>query len=608
MGKRKIRAKLAFVMQWKKFYPLVRFLGAVVIAVLVTKFPMNFIEGALYDARVRMSPPTAISNEIATVAIDSKTSSDLNHEPTFRDQTWLLNQILGDGPKNIIMLGDPTKWEGTPEEKQEFIKLQNPKLFFATDQIYGKLKFQAPFDALNLVSAPITRDNITFAGDKVTRRLIISFEDQLTLQALVAQTMGAKEKNLRGTSDTDGSKYSYIHFSPSGTFRPLSFIDVRDGRFPKGAFTGKTVIIGNDNNLNSEDYIQTPYSRDPLAMSRLEAHANIINTLLQNNGYVKAQSWLDFVFTLLVSYITVLVVWAARPARGIFILFTQAVTFFLISYLLFALFGVWINAIHPLVAIFVCYYFFIPYRLIVENKRSWEFQQKNRLLTQVEELKTNFISMMSHDLKTPIARIQGMAEIALNDSTKLAPHQKEALKTIMQSSEELNGFVGSILDLSRIEGKEMKLHKTSKDVNAVINEVIKKYEFSAKSKGITLKAELETLFSIRVDVDLIRQVIANLVENAIKYTAENTTVTVSSHEVGGQIIVTVEDQGRGIPQDEIDNIFLKFYRSREAKASSTKGSGLGLYLAKYFVELHNGQIAVESEPEKGSKFTVQLPL
>ncbi len=606
---------MKIVVKWKKFYPLVRFFGAVTIAWLITQFPLSFIEGALYDVRVRLSPPSKISEKIELVALDLKTMNALKQEPKVTDQTDLLKEIISDRPQAVIFMNDPAKWEGQPAEKINFVDYAKslPQLYFATDQIspvssYAQLKLPEPYDTLNLGSAPITRDNITFAGDKVTRRLLVSLEDESTLQYKLAQMAKGTIGNIRGRFEADGSEFTLIHFAPAGTFKPWSFIDVRDGRFPKGSFTGKIVLVGTDNVADTEDYILTPYSRDPLAMSRLEGQANIINTLIQNNGYKKIGSLWDLIFTAAVSYLTVLVVWSVRPVKGITLLMAQAAGFAAFSYLLFVIFGYWMNMTHPLIAIFVSYYFFIPYRLIVENKRGWEFEQKNKLLMQVEELKTNFMSMMSHDLKTPIARIQGMAEIALIDSERLAVNQKEALQTIIFSSEQLNGFIGSILDVSRIEDKAVKLHRTSRDINALIDEVVKKFEFLAQSKNIEFETQLEPLFSIKVDVELIRQALANLIENAIKYSKEGTKITICSKEENGRIQVQVKDQGRGIPQDEIDNVFLKFYRSKHVKETSIKGSGLGLYLAKYFVELHGGQINVESEFTKGSQFTIDLPV
>jgi len=608
--------RLKFVVRWKQFYPLVRFLGAVAIALALHRFPLYYLEGALYDGRMRLSPMPAISGNILTIAVDAKTLAALQGEPDSRDNTKIIEQMRAENPEAVMYMSDPAKWAGTSPDKtafaQEASRLTN--FFFTTEQIapmsqYAHLKLSKPFDNLSLASAPLTRDNITFAGDKVTRRALLAFEGQLLLQPILANLHNhiVNPMNYRGSYEFDGSIFNYIWFRPTGTYKPLSFVDIKDGRFPKGTFRNKIVIIGHDTQLDTDDYVMTPYSRHPLAMSRLEAQANVIDTLIANEGIVREPQMLNLLLTILVAYSTVLLVWRVRPAMGILMILSQAFGFCFAAYVLFAIFGVWVNMIHPLLAIFVSYYFFIPYRLIVENKRSWEYFQKNRLLVQVEELKTNFLSMMSHDLKTPIARIQGMAELALNEPAKLSTGQKDALKTIMRSSDELGRFIGSILDLSRIESKEVKLQKTSKDINTVLKEIIKKYEFNAHLRNITLVSKLDPLFSIKVDVDLIRQVFANLVENAIKYSPENSNIIVSSKEEDGKIRVSVIDNGAGIAKDEMENIFLKFYRSKAAKASPIKGSGLGLYLAKYFVDLHGGDITVESEPQKGSTFTVQLP-
>jgi signal transduction histidine kinase len=244
----------------------------------------------------------------------------------------------------------------------------------------------------------------------------------------------------------------------------------------------------------------------------------------------------------------------------------------------------------------------------VEARKSWELSQKNKLLTQVEELKNNFLSMMSHDLKTPLARIQGMADIALAKPQTLSSEQKDAIMTIKRSSEELTEFITNILDLSRVESQQIKLNLQPKDVNKILEEVISKYKYLADLKNIQIVTEFEPLFSVKVDTELMRQVFSNLLENAIKYSSENTKVLITTEEMNGMVVVQVADQGIGITENEIKNIFTKFYRAKNVKNSQIKGSGLGLYLAKYFVELHKGRINVESIPQQGSTFTVEIPM
>ncbi len=309
-----------------------------------------------------------------------------------------------------------------------------------------------------------------------------------------------------------------------------------------------------------------------------------------------------------VAAIIIYVVLAIKPTLALSVLLGTLSIFIFISMVLFSLFNVWVGMSHPLLAAFICYYFLIPYRLILENRRSWEYYQKNKILSQVEELKSNFLSMMSHDIKTPLARIQGMVDIIKRDTQPLADQQKQALDTINQSAKDLTSFISSLLDVGRVEGKGIQLHISSKDINGLLNEVIAKHEFLAKEKNIEIITEFEPLFSVKFDVELMRQVFSNLLENAIKYSPPDSKILVVTEEVNGEIMVQFSDQGIGISDSEISNIFMKFYRSKDVKNTPIKGTGVGLYLAKYFVELHKGRIEVESKPQQGSTFTVNLPM
>jgi signal transduction histidine kinase len=215
---------------------------------------------------------------------------------------------------------------------------------------------------------------------------------------------------------------------------------------------------------------------------------------------------------------------------------------------------------------------------------------------------------MSHDLKTPIARIQGMTEVITKDAVKLSSMQQEAVDTIRASANDLLQFMNSILNYAKVESQGVVLHKQAKDINDLVEDVIKRHEFLAKLKHIKIQSELEPLFSISVDPDLIRQVFSNLIENAIKYSPENSKVSIKTKEENDFICVDFSDEGPGIPEEEQQHLFLKFFRSKSVKNSNIKGFGLGLYLAKYFIELHKGHIIITSTPGKGSTFTVKLPI
>jgi len=215
---------------------------------------------------------------------------------------------------------------------------------------------------------------------------------------------------------------------------------------------------------------------------------------------------------------------------------------------------------------------------------------------------------MSHDLKTPIAHIQGMIEVILKGDVTLSTMQREAVDTIKSSSDDLLKFINSILQYGRIESQRVELNKQPKDINKLLQDVIKKHEFLAQVKKIKITTELEPLFPVQIDSDLMKQVFSNLIENAIKYSLEDSALMVKSREAGPKVFVEIIDNGIGIPEADLPNIFMKFYRSHNVKTSTIKGTGLGLYLAHYFVKLHKGEILVVSEAQKGSTFTVVLPL
>ncbi len=595
----------------------IRVVFALSIAFILNQFNFDFIESYLYDIRMRLKPVSQMSGHIQTIAIDPTTIDNLNRTPNAVDHLKLLQQIKAAGAKVVIYLVNPSEVVGSYDELVALAKAAEevPNFMIAISDVWPKSQEanfvpRPPFEKLRAVSAPYTSDLKLAAKDDVTRRMFTSFQGEVLMHPQVAALYNPavqNEKNIRGIFEFFASNQVFIDFRPTGTYPRTSFVNAMNGQFDHAAFKDNIILIGRDIQATVDDYVRTPFSREVIAMSFLEMHANMLDTIILNSAYVQTPSWLSLLITSLISMLTVYVVLAVKPTKGLIILGTAFVSFSLVCYLLFWLGGWWVDMSHPFLSIFVCYYFFIPYRLIIENRRSWEYLQKNRLLTQVEELKTNFLSMMSHDLKTPLARIRGMTDVALNDSQTLSGRQRDALQNVQKSCDELVEFISSVLNLGRVESKELQLHMTSKDPNQLLDEVIEKCEFAAKQKNIHIQREYETLFSFKMDVDLIRQVFSNLIENAIKYSPENSRVLISTEERDGLVIIQIADQGFGIPEDEIGHVFMKFYRSKSAKSSTIKGSGLGLYLAKYFVELHKGNINVDSSIGQGSTFTVELP-
>lgn len=601
----------------------VKVLLALGISFLVNQFDLFSFESWTYDMRVRLTPPTPISDHIRLIQIDQKTLKKMGGTPHIEAHSQLLNHLIEAKPKYIIYVSDLDEAKGTTQEKLRLAKSVKKfdnlyaiiNRYKANEKVMVKgqndvITLKPPLDKIKTENAFITIDDNKFSRDNVTRRVILKIYDKPYFFHTVAKDFN----HIKDPEDYQGafpflySYQSYIDFRPTGTYPTFSFADVYQQSLDQDNFKDKIVLIGNNTLADAKDYKLTPYSREVVAMPNLEVHANILDTLIQNTSPIPSHKSLTYWITAFISIITLLSVFNTRPVKGLVIILSTTILYLLTTYLSFFFFHYVLDVSHVLLTIFISYYFFIPYRLIQENRRSWEYQQHNRLLKQVEELKTNFLRMMSHDLKTPLARIQGMTDMVLNEKNRLSDQQSSALKSINKSSQELSLFIGSILDLSRIESNEVKLQLHSKDINALIRKVIGRCQFLAKEKNIQIFTELEPLFSLKFDEDLMHQVITNLIENAIKYSPENSKILVSSEEIDGKIIIQVADQGIGIDPEDRDHIFTKFYRSQNAKTSNISGSGLGLYLSKYFVNLHQGQIHVESEPKSGSTFTIELPM
>lgn len=588
---------------------------SLLIGFAISNLKLDYLEYYFFDLRQRSAPEAPLSQKIHLIFNDAKTIATLQGEPDYLKYSELIDKIESKNPRYVIFNIDPTTLNGSEKDKNTFIAtvLKFNNLIFTTEDLElkgetNRLKYPAPFQDFKLGSAPKTSDTKLFAKDNVTRRMLISYQDKKMLHYEVAESYNTHIQDInqvRGLFELLESYQTYIHFHPTGSFPRSSIADALES-LPE--LNDKIVIIGADNNKTFRDYISTPFSRDSVAMTTTEMHANMIETLINNHAPVQLHPWIQYLITILISVLTLHIVLTLKPAHGLLILTGAFIAVVIFAMVLYWPFGFLFQMANPLLAIFLCYYFFIPYRLIIENRRSWEYYQKHQILQQVEELKTNFISMMSHDLKTPIARILGMTDLILKDETTLSSNQREALDTIKQSSDDLLKFINAILQYGRIESANVQLNLQNKDVNSLLTDVIKKHEFLAKLKKIQILTELEPLFPIEIDPELIKQVFSNLLENAIKYSHEDTKILITSEEKNNKVVLQFADQGPGIPGDELSNIFMKFFRSKEAKTSTIKGSGLGLYLAKYFTEIHQGNIFVESSLGKGSTFIVELPL
>lgn len=239
-----------------------------------------------------------------------------------------------------------------------------------------------------------------------------------------------------------------------------------------------------------------------------------------------------------------------------------------------------------------------------------ELAKKNVQLEKLNEEKNKFLGMAAHDLRNPLSTIQGFSEYILEETENiLSSRHKEFLSIIMSSSEFMLQLVNDLLDISQIESGKLELRKKLTDITKFISQNISLNKYWAERKHINLEfIRAENLPEVIMDDQKMDQVLNNLISNAIKYSPSNTTIQVKLESKNNSVLISVKDEGQGIPEEELDKLFKPFSKTSVKSTAGEKSTGLGLVIARKIVDGHNGKIWVESKVGKGSTFYVELPV
>ena len=243
-----------------------------------------------------------------------------------------------------------------------------------------------------------------------------------------------------------------------------------------------------------------------------------------------------------------------------------------------------------------------------------KLKEANKKLRKLDKAKSEFISIASHQLRTPLTAIKGYLSMIAEGSYGEVPEKaKEKMESVLGSSERLIGLVNDLLNVSRIESGKIEMNFNKIDIEEFIKDSVKELQIVAEEEGLYLNYEVENGLTAAIDEERMRQVILNIIDNAIKYTADGgITITGKKQELKSgkdSALIKIKDTGEGMTQKDIDNIFDSFSRGSAGDLMHTEGAGLGLYIAKKFVDMHNGSIWIESEGKgKGTCFFIELPL
>ncbi|WP_400159834.1 sensor histidine kinase [Arthrobacter sp. BPSS-3] len=227
-------------------------------------------------------------------------------------------------------------------------------------------------------------------------------------------------------------------------------------------------------------------------------------------------------------------------------------------------------------------------------------------ITRTEEIRNDFVANVSHELKTPVGAISLLAE-----ALEASPDDEEAVrrfaKRMHKESTRLAALVQDIIELSRLQGANVAQAAHPVDINTVVAEAVDRSQLPAESKNIDIVVGGRTDAMVYGDQDLLVTALRNLIDNAIRYSPENTRVGVGVRSRDGLVSVSVTDQGEGLSPEDQERVFERFYRVDSARSRHTGGTGLGLSIVKHVMANHGGEVTLWSQPGQGSTFTLRLP-
>jgi signal transduction histidine kinase len=236
------------------------------------------------------------------------------------------------------------------------------------------------------------------------------------------------------------------------------------------------------------------------------------------------------------------------------------------------------------------------------------FNKMSAELAEVERVRKDLIANVSHELRTPIAALQAVLENLIDG---IEPPEAETLQTMLQQVERLGRLVTQLLDLSKLESGAVPLERRSFELRPVIEQaaresVVNAAQTEAKQVDVSVVVEPRDL-TVTGDAERVHQVLANLLDNAMRHSPSGGAVAISACAEDGRARIEVTDEGPGLPEGETTKVFERFYRSDAARSAASGGTGLGLAIARWIVELHDGDIRAENRAPTGCRMTVHLP-
>ena len=561
---------------------------------------LNFESSSPLDWRFQLRGTQPIVKDIVIVEVtprdlfhlnQSKKSKPLSSQSNVNSWNKIFQQLQSYNPKIVIPVFNLNRW--VKSKKNDHVTLK--KWTKLPNFLWTKSKnFQPRRHLKTFFKSVKPVDNQPFSpdADGVFRHYKQNLSKDTDLVQQVLKNLDRKTKIISPGNQT-------INFrGPSHTFSTISVSSFfKDDHSTQ--LKNKIIILSMKHKSNTR--FQTPVG----LMNKAEIIANTLDNELANRWLKRSSTKINYVYLFFVCVLIILLIMIYPHFVSLVIILWAGTALVSLSLWLFDSHYFWIPIISPTIQIFLIYFLFIGYQLTLQENQNWRLEQERKYLMEVEELKNNFVSLISHDLKTPIAKIQAIVDHLKTQN--LSTDINFELESLRSESAELHRYIHSILNITRVESKDIKIKIEPTDINKIINRAVDQLSPLALAKEVKIETSLEPLFLLNLDKTLIFEVILNVLENAIKYSYNQGKISIQSSEVDDNVLIVVEDNGPGISKEEQQNVFNRFHRGKEHSFHS-KGSGLGLYLVKYFVELHHGQVSIESVLGQGTSVIIILPL
>jgi signal transduction histidine kinase len=620
----------------------------ILVSILYGSGLLDRLEWIIYDLKFQLRGKIPVDKNIVIVAIDEQSLKDVGRWPwSRRCHAELINKLSRAGARTIamdVLLSEPE--HRCPVDDKSLIqatKASNRVVYLvACSFIEGKPRWLKPFPELAQSTKGLGHGELESPADGVMRRVrmaseikgerFYAFGLEIVRNYLWPSKKIVELKSSFALGDLRlPNRPMYINFVGS-RYEQISYSKVLSNEFPTNYFKEKIALVGATAKGMGDEKL-TPFSKGIPTISGIEVHANIVQTILDQNYITPLNKALIIVLLLLLSLCTAILIQGLRRIKDEIIAIALIIAnIAIVCFLAFYYLHLHLPFIPFVMVMLLVTISIILWKIFLVEKKLTEkileffnvVQKKGDMAEQVEaiaefterlkeldQLKSDLMSMVAHDFRTPLTVIKGYTALMIDgDTGTISETQQEFLKTIDESADRLLNLINDFLDVTKIESGKLEIKYIEFDIGELIVSVVKEFNEVYQKKNISLHLniqEQDKLIKIEADRDRIRQVLDNLIGNAIKYTPENGHVFIEAVELeNNNVRISIRDTGIGIPIEEQKKVFDKFFRTKVGQQFSS-GTGLGLSIVKNIIEKHNGSITVESELGNGSTFTLILP-